>query len=82
MVENNVSLLARLLDHVKHGYTLREAATRLGITEDKARLIYYTLAAQGLVAILEPSASKCSCKECPFRKYCRLLNIRVIAGRG
>ncbi|MCE4619509.1 MAG: hypothetical protein F7C33_00630 [Desulfurococcales archaeon] len=80
MKKNTASLLAKLLDYIKHGYTLREAAIKLGISEEEARLIYYTLAAQGLVTIIAPKASKCSCKGCPFRKYCTL-NIKEIVGK-
>ncbi len=64
--------LEELLEYLRRGYTLKEAAIRLGITEDEARLIYYTLAAQGLVKIIQPKTRRCSCEGCPFRKYCTL----------
>ena len=64
--------IEELLGFLRRGYTLKEAAVRLGISEEEARLIYYTLAAQGLVKIIQPKTRKCSCEGCPFRKYCTL----------
>ena len=64
--------LEELLEYLRRGYTLKEAAIKLGIIEDEARLIYYTLAAQGLVKIIQPKTQKCSCEGCPFRKYCTI----------
>jgi len=75
---------SKLLELLRKGYSIEEAALTLNISEARARLLLSYLASKGLVRTpLIPCSLKCS--RCPFRGRCSLsggFTLYEIHGQG
>jgi len=74
------TLIKELLQLLQQGYSIDEAAIKLGISKKQSKIMAYTLASQGLIKIYQKNSKSCSCDTCPLRDYC-ILNPRKFFSR-
>ncbi len=76
---NDTEIVKDLIILLREGHSIESASRKLGISQQRARLIAYTLASTGLLKTVK-LGGRCSCDSCPLRDYC-ILNPKNIAKR-